>query len=63
MDDAMVPTVIYATVRDGDDVWDIECRCSDGQKYAVIEVDKPFESLAHEIAEWLNERAESGPIA
>lgn len=51
------PTVTYATVRDGDDEWHIECRFSDGQKYAAIRVDLPFEYLADEICAWLNEKA------
>jgi len=49
------PTVKYATVRDGDDEWHVECRFSDGQKYAAVTVDKPFEKLAHKIATFLNE--------
>ena len=48
------PKIIYATVRDGDDVWDLECRFSDGQKYAAVQIDKPFEDLAHKICDFLN---------
>lgn len=48
------PQVISATVRDGDDEWHIECRFSDGQKFAAIRVDKSFEKLAHQICADLN---------
>lgn len=62
----MEPKVIYATVRDGHKMGghghpvfphDIECRFSDGQKFAAIEVDEQFPQLAKDIAEWLNSRA------
>ncbi len=51
------PVVLFVTVRDGGEDWHLECRMSDGQKYAVISVDKPFEGLAHEIADFLNAKA------
>jgi hypothetical protein len=46
------PYVVHATVRESwtDDgrfaCWDIECRFSDGQKFAAISVDHNFERLA-----------------
>ena len=49
----MEPKVVKATVRDGGETWHIECRFSDGQKYAAVEVDKPFEELADSIARFL----------
>lgn len=55
------PTILHAGVRDGGEEWHIECRMSDGQKYAVILVDKPFEQLAHQIADFLNEKAAIAP--
>jgi len=48
------PTVQFATVRDGDNEWHIECRFSDGQKFAAVTIAKPFEQLAHNIADFLN---------
>jgi hypothetical protein len=48
------PRVVRATVRDGDDAWHVECRFSDGQKFAAIHVDREHEGLAHVIAEALN---------
>lgn len=51
--------VLFATVRlssddAGFDVYDIECRFSDGQKYAAVQVCGDQEGLAHAIAGWLN---------
>jgi hypothetical protein len=51
------PRILAVTVRDGGDVWHLECRTSDGQKYAIVMVDKPFEALADKIAEFLNKEA------
>lgn len=48
------PHVVYATVRDGDDAWHIECRFDDGQKFAAIEVDLEHEQLADRVAEALS---------
>jgi len=57
------PKVIYATVRDttamgghGHPIFpmDIECRFSDGQKFAAIQVDEDFPELALQIANYLN---------
>ena len=48
------PEINYTTVKDGDDVWHIECRFQDGQKYAAITVDKPLENLADRISAFLN---------
>lgn len=57
----MLPTVVYATVRDsiddaGRDCVDIECRFSDGQKYAAIQLadDEIGNDLAQKICGWLN---------
>ena len=47
---ASEPTVTYATIRDGDDELHIECRFSDGQKFAAITVDKDFPGLAQTVA-------------
>ena len=52
------PRVIFAGVRDGEDgqglpVLDIECRFSDGQKFAAIQVDSRFPALANSIAKFL----------
>lgn len=52
--------IVKATVRDGEDTWHIECRLSDGQKGAFIRVDKEFEGLAEEIADFLNNAAPQG---
>lgn len=53
------PYVTYATVRESEDdtgypCWDIECRFSDGQKYAAIEVAFEFEKLADFICGVIN---------
>lgn len=53
------PQVIFAGVRDSDDdkgfpVFDIECRFSDGQKFAAVQVDGDFPELARRIAEFLS---------
>jgi hypothetical protein len=55
----MEPQVIFSGVRDSEDdngfpVFDIECRFSDGQKFAAIQVDGDFPELAFRIAELLN---------
>ena len=53
------PYVTHATVRESwtDDglfgCWDIECRFSDGQKFAAIQVDHNFERLADLICGFL----------
>lgn len=47
------PTVIYATVRETEDEFHIECRMSDGQKGAFVRVDIEFEELAFKIANFL----------
>lgn len=48
------PTLNHCTVRKGDDEWHIECRFSDGQKYAAIKVDGDFPLLADRVAAFLN---------
>lgn len=48
------PKVIHATIRDGGDELHIECRMSDGQKGAFVQVDKEFPELADEICAFLN---------
>lgn len=53
------PQVVFAGVRDSEDdkgcpVFDIECRFSDGQKFAVVQVDGDFQELARRIAEFLS---------
>jgi hypothetical protein len=53
------PKVIRAGVRSTTDEFgypmlDIECRFSDGQKFAAVRVDGDYESLAHDIADFLN---------
>ncbi len=55
----MEPKVIFATVRDSEDdqgfsVLDIECRFSDGQKFAAVQVDCGFPELALRISEFLS---------
>lgn len=50
------PIVVYATVRPngtGDDL-DIECRFSDGQKFAAVKVDGGFPELTYRIANFLS---------
>lgn len=52
------PRVIFAGVRDSEDdkgfpCFDIECRFSDGQKFAAVQVDGDFPELAQRIAEFL----------
>lgn len=54
------PRVIYATVRDAEDVdgieeLHIECRFDDGQKFAAVVVDGDFPHLAHALCNFLNE--------
>ena len=51
------PKVVFATVRDAEVEIHIECRFSDGQKFAAIVVDGEFPSLATQICEMLNEDA------
>lgn len=54
------PTIVEANVRDGDDDdWHIECRFSDGQKFAAVKVDKEFLGLAGTIAWLLTKHAEA----
>lgn len=53
------PYVKYATVREGldeDGIIEnhIECRLSDGQKFAAIIVDGSFDNLAFDIRDFLN---------
>lgn len=48
------PNVIKATVRDADDELHIECRFSDGQKFAAVRVDSDFPELANRIASFLS---------
>lgn len=48
------PYVTSATVRDAGDELHIECRFSDGQKFAAVIVAVEFEGLAHSICEFLN---------
>lgn len=54
--------VTLATVReaieDNNTVWHIECRFSNGEKYAAIKVDGQDERLAHLIVALLNVEAE-----
>lgn len=49
------PKVIYATIRESDN-WGIECRFSDGQKFAAVTVDIEPEQLAHDICDFLNSK-------
>ena len=51
------PSVIFATVRNAEDELHIECRFSDGQKFAAITVDADFPELAAAVADFLNSRA------
>lgn len=55
------PTLLFCTVRDGVDEWHIECRFSDGQKFAAITVDREFQQLADLVASLLNQRAAQKP--
>lgn len=55
----MEPQVLFAGVRDSEDehgfpVLDIECRFSDGQKFAAVQVDGDFPELAMRIAKFLS---------
>lgn len=50
----MEPSLKYCTVREGDDEWHLECRFSDGQKYAAIRVDGACPRLAERVASLLN---------
>jgi len=59
------PKVILATVREvrsltilsDERCWDIECRFDNGEKFAAVQVDYRFETLAHFIADRLNDKA------
>lgn len=53
------PNVIRATVRDADDELHIECRFSDGQKFAAVRVDSDFPELANRIASFLSANNDS----
>ena len=44
------PIVKYCTVREGDSEWHLECRFSDGQKYAAIKIDEACPELATRVA-------------
>ena len=48
------PIVKYCTVREGDSEWHLECRFSDGQKYAAIKIDEACPELATRVAALLN---------
>ena len=50
----MEPSLKYCTVREGNDEWHLECRFSDGQKYAAILVDGECPRLAERVASLLN---------
>lgn len=50
------PLVEYATVRNTGYDWHIECRMSDGQKGAFVQVDASFPELADWIAHQLTHR-------
>lgn len=61
------PSVVYATVRTREDdlgveVFDIECRFSDGQKYGAVTIDSPFPRLAHQICDFLNAKASGNQV-
>lgn len=55
------PTVTYATVRAAYDELHIECRFSDGQKFAAVTVAQGFDNLAHRIETMLNESQQATP--
>ena len=48
------PKLKYCTVREGDSEWHLECRFSDGQKYAAIKIDGACPELATRVAALLN---------
>lgn len=49
------PKVLFATVREADDdEIHIECRFSNGEKYAAVKVAAPLDELADEIAAYLS---------
>jgi hypothetical protein len=48
------PALMRCAVREGDDEWHIECRFSDGQKYAAIKLDGACPQLATRVAALLN---------
>jgi hypothetical protein len=55
------PTLLHCGIRDSADEFgfpmlDIECRFSDGQKYAAIVIDGEFPQLAEDIRDFLNSR-------
>lgn len=51
------PALKYCTVREGGDEWHLECRFSDGQKYAAIRVDGECPRLAERVSSLLNGNA------
>lgn len=53
------PNVIRATVREADDELHIECRFSDGQKFAAVRVDSDLPELANRIASFLSSNNDS----
>jgi len=53
----MTARIVLATTRETLEGTDIECRYSDGQKYAPINVTEGDGALAQEICDWLNHRA------
>jgi len=55
------PKVNWCTIResenqDGYSYLDIECRMSDGQKIAALQINKDFPELAVKIRDFLNQR-------
>jgi len=46
--------VEFATIRECEDDYHIECRFADGQKYAAVTVDIAQEKMAHDICDFLN---------
>lgn len=46
----------FATIREGGDTWDIECRFANGEKYSAVSVDIEKEKLAHDICDFLNKK-------
>ena len=48
------PRLMMATIRDAENEIHIECRFSDGQKFAAVKVDPYFPQLAQALVAYMN---------
>lgn len=59
-DNLIEPNLIKVSQRDAIDEIHLECRFSDGQKFAAVTIDKDFPELANKIEGFLREICKKG---